>query len=233
MTDPMNDPTTDQIPTRPVGPHPTPEQLYAARHGQDEGSRALLRHAAGCAACSEEMARQEAFDQPEALPAAALEAAWERFGQEQPHSRTSRTPRTPSRTARWTPVLALAAALTACVLGLGLWMTRTEPQPGPADVERGAPVVPGLAADWHPSGLLAAPPAELTFPNPQGETRRVRVFDASQGYTWTSAPTEGGRVLFPEAERRRLKPGVEYFWTVLGGDEPNEGNAARSFRIRP
>jgi hypothetical protein len=227
MTDPI-------IPWRPVGPHPTPEQLYAARHGQDdrhgqnEKSRALLRHAAGCAACSEEMARQEAFDQPGALQAAALEAAWERFRQEP----DSRTPRMSQAPRRWTPILALAAALTACVLGLGLWMTRTGPQPGTADVERGAPGIPGLAADWQPSGLLDAPPAELTFPNPEGETRRVRVFDASQGYTWTSPPTDGGRIALPEAERRRLKPGVEYFWTVLGGDEPNEGNAARSFRIR-
>ncbi|HKI02768.1 MAG TPA: hypothetical protein VKK31_12390 [Thermoanaerobaculia bacterium] len=215
---------TDPIPMRPLGPHPTAEQLYHARGRQDEESKRLLRHAAGCALCSEEMARQEAFDQPEALPAAALEAAWERFGRE-PEARRGSPPRRGSSSRR-APLLALAAALTACVLGLGIWNAQRIPEPAePADTERGA-VMTG--AGWSPTGALNAPPAELTFPNPQGEPRRVRVFDASQGYTWTSEPTTGGRIAFPEAERQRLRPGVEYFWTVLDG---GEGAAARSFRI--
>jgi hypothetical protein len=209
---------TDPIPPRPSGPHPTPEQLYAARRGaHDAEAEQTLLHAAGCAQCSVEMARQEAFDGPEALPAAALEAAWERFGRE-PEARASH------HSLRRVPVLALAATLTACVLGLGLWVTRSGPEP--ADVERGAPVP---VADWQPSGILDSPPAEITFANPQGEPRRVRVFDAAQDYTWTSEPTTDGRVPFPEAERRRLRPGVEYFWTVLDG---GDGEAARSFRIR-
>lgn len=57
----------------------------------------------------------------------------------------------------------------------------------------------------------------------------MRVFDAAQDYTWTSEPMAGGRIPFPETERRRLRPGVEYFWTVLDG---GEGDAARSFRVR-
>lgn len=203
---------TDPIPPRPSGPHPTPEQLYLARSREDDESRRILRHAAGCAQCSVELARLEAFDAPEALPEGAVEAAWERFGGE-PQSRAPRRP----------PVLALAATLAACIVGLGLWMTTQAPRE--ADVERGAPVT---AADWQPSGVLDAPPAAFTFPAPESGTRRVRVFDAGQAYTWTSPPTEEGRVAFPETERRRLRAGVEYFWTVLGGEDTGP---ARSFRI--
>ena len=68
---------TELIPLRASGPHPTPDEIYRARHTPgDPNSERLLRHAAGCAECSAEMARQEAFDQPEPLSAAALDAAW-------------------------------------------------------------------------------------------------------------------------------------------------------------
>ncbi len=204
---------TDPIPPRPPGPHPTPEQLYLARGRQDEESKRILRHAAGCAQCSVELARQEAFDAPEALPKGDVEAAWERFGRESEPVR--------GRNRRG-PALALAATLAACAVGLGLWMTRQAPRE--AGVERGVAIV---AEDWQPSGVLDAPPAEFTFPAQDGSWR-VKVFDARQTYTWTSPPAEGGRVAFPETERRRLRAGVEYFWTVLGGDD---AGAARSFRI--
>jgi hypothetical protein len=39
-----------------------------------------------------------------------------------------------------------------------------------------------------------------------------------------------GRIAFPETERQRLRPGVQYFWTVVGG--AGEEPAAQSFRIR-
>lgn len=207
---------TDPIPMRPSGPHPTPEQLYLARGRQDEDAQRILRHAAGCAQCSVELARQEAFDAPAAMPAGDLEAAWERFGEE-PEAR-------PRRPAYRSPVFALAATLAVCIVGLGFWVTKPEHEA--VNVERG---VPAMAADWQPSGLLDAPPAVFTFPAPKDETRRVRVFDAAQDYTWTSQPTAGGRIVFPESERRRLRPGVRYFWTVLDGEE----DAARSFRVRP
>jgi hypothetical protein len=115
--------------------------------------------------------------------------------------------------------------LALCVAGVGLW--RAFRPPAVDDVTRnGGPVV----GTWSPEGSLAAPPPEFVFPDPGGEARRVTVFDAAQSYVWTSPPAVGGRVVFPEAERKRLQPGVEYFWTVLG----DEGTtAARSFRIRP
>lgn len=208
---------TDPIPMRPSGPHPTPEQLYLARGRQDEDAQRILRHAAGCAQCSVELARQEAFDAPAAMPAGDLEAAWERFGEE-PEAR-------PRRPAYRSPVFALAATLAVCIVGLGLLTTKLGLQD--ADVERGA--LSRGTVEGQPSGLLDAPPAVFTFPAPKDETRRVRVFDAAQDYTWTSQPTAGGRIVFPESERRRLRPGVRYFWTVLDGEE----DAARSFRVRP
>jgi len=209
---------TDPIPQRPPGPHPTSEELYRARRSPEgAGAARVLRHAAGCAVCSLELARQEAFDQPEPLPAGALDAAWERFGQGEPMIRpmTRRTPK------HRTPLLALAATLTLCALGLGIWVAQR-----PHDVERGGEEV---TAGWEPSGALNAPPAELVFSAPGGKPRRVKVFDAAQSYVWTSPPAPGGRVAFPEAERRRLRPGVEYFWTVL--DDDGEEGTTLSFWI--
>jgi hypothetical protein len=87
-----------------------------------------------------------------------------------------------------------------------------------------------VAGSWSPLGPLPTPPAELVFPAEDGEPRRVTVYDAAGAYRWTSEPAAGGRGPFPAAERRRLRPGVEYFWTVLDGDGMA---AARSFEIRP
>ncbi len=214
---------TEPIPLRPSGPHPAPEELYLARHAPgDPASERLLRHAAGCAQCSEELARQEAFDQPEPLPAAALDAAWHAWR----NSGRVKPAQAPvlRRPSRWSPALALAAVLTACVLGLGIWIVQRNLQE--ADVERGGQET---AVTWSPSGVLKAPPAEFSLPGPNDKPRRVKVFDAAQSYTWTSEPTVTGRVVFPPEEQRRLRPGVEYFWTVLGG--PEEGTATPSFKI--
>ena len=211
----MNEP----IPARAPGPHPTPEQLYAARRGpRTAEAERHLAHAAACALCSEELLRQEAFDAPAPLAAQDLEAAWARFGGQPARHR----PR--HRSPFLAPAL-LAAMLALSVLGLGLW--RASRPPAPQDVIRsGGP----LAGTWSPEGTLAAPPQEFLFPDPGGEPRRVTVFDATQTYAWTSPPTTGGRVPFPAAERKRLQPGVEYLWTVLG----DEGTTpARSFKVRP
>jgi hypothetical protein len=209
----------DLIPQRAPGPHPTPEQLYRARRGpQSAEDERWLAHAAVCALCSEELVHQEAFDAPEPVSPAKLEDAWARFGKAPEARRPA-----PSRR---TPALALAATLAAAVLGLFLWKGLPGPEePGTAGVTRGGSEVAG---DWRPAGVLAVPPAEIVFPAPSEEPRRVRVFDAAGSYSWTSGPVSGGRVPFPEAERQRLRPGVEYFWTVLGED----GGTARSFHIQ-
>ncbi len=228
----------ESIPPRASGPHPTPDEIYRARQAPDDpASQPLLRHAAGCALCSSEMARQEAFDQPEPLAAADLDEAWQRFRRgEQPTPATPLVPgrearRNPRqdgrRPARWTPALALAATLTFCVLGLGSWLLQRPPQ-GAVEVERGGGREPAVFAE-STSVLLKEPPALFTFAAPGDEPRRVKVFDAAQTYQWTSAPTLTGKVALPPAEQARLKPGVEYFWTVVGGT--GEETAARSFRI--
>ncbi|HSF44259.1 MAG TPA: hypothetical protein VLT87_31010 [Thermoanaerobaculia bacterium] len=207
----------DRIPEIAPGPHPTPEQLYRAHRGpRSADNERWLAHAAVCATCSEELAHLEAFDAPEPVSEAKLEEAWARFGKA-PEARRPAP-------LRRTPALALAAALAAAVLALFLWKGM------PEETERAGAVRGGSEAvgDWQPAGVVAAPPSELVFPAPSGEPRRVRVFDAAGTYSWTSEPATGGRVPFPEAERQRLRPGVEYFWTVLGED----GGAARSFRIQ-
>lgn len=217
----------DRIPGRAPGPHPTPEQLYAARRGpRSEEAERLLAHAAACARCSEELLRQEAFDAPEPMTAGDLEAAWARFGEPQEAHR----PRTPRRLPVPALGLALAAALALCVVGLGIWRATLPPRPD--DVTRsGGPT----AGTWSPEGVVAAPPAEFVFSNPGGGPRRVTLFDVDQSYVWTSPTVVGGSVPFPEAERKRLKPGVEYLWTVVGDEGPaDEGTApAKSFRIQP
>jgi hypothetical protein len=217
---------TEPIPLRASGPHPTPGELYRARQAPDDpGSERMLRHATGCALCSAELARQEAFDQPERLPAAALDAAWRRFSQGEPAAPAA--PTVIRRQTRWTPALALAATLTACVLGLGIWTIQRGHQE--SDVERGGGGEAAVTAGWSPSGLLKAPPAAFSFPGPGDGPRRVKVFDATQSYAWTSEPTVGVRIAFPPAEQRRIKPGIQYFWTVVGGS--GEGTATQSFRI--
>jgi hypothetical protein len=207
----MNEP----IPARAPGPHPTAEQLYAARRGpRTAEAERHLAHAAACALCSEELLRQEAFDAPEPMREQDLEAAWARFGK----------PPADRRSRQRSPLLALAAALAFTVLGLGVW--KASHPPAPDDVTRSGGPATGT---WSPEGILAAPPEEFVFPDPGGEPRRVTVYDATQSYVWTSPPA-AGRAPFPESERRRLQPGVEYLWTVLG----DEGSApARSFQIRP
>jgi len=205
---------TERIPGRSPGPHPAPEQLYAARRGpRTAEAERHLAHAALCAVCSEEMVRQETFDNPEPVSPRALEEAWDRFGSSAPAQQPSRAG----------PAFALAATLAACAAGLGLWLNRT---PVPDDVTRGGVETAGA---WQPGGTLDAPPAELVFPAPDGAPRRVMVFDGERSYSWTSPPTAGGRVILPEAERRKLRPGVEYYWMVVGDES---GEAARSFRIR-
>jgi hypothetical protein len=204
---------TERIPARSPGPHPTPEQLYAARRGpRTAEAERHLAHAALCAVCSEELVRQEAFDDPEPVSPRALEEAWGRFGRSAPVRRPSRTG----------PALALAATLAACAAGLGVWMTNRAPIP--EDVTRGEET----AGAWQPTGALDAPPVSFVFPGPDATPRRVLVFDGERSYSWTSPPAAGGRIAFPEAERQKLRPGVEYFWTVVG----NGDQAARSFRIR-
>jgi hypothetical protein len=206
---------TERIPARSPGPHPTPEQLYTARRGpRTTEAERHLAHAALCAVCSEEMLRQEAFDEPEPVSRGKLEEEWARFGRGIPTRRPSRTG----------PALALAATLAACAAGLGMWMTNRAPVP--EDVTRGGEEE--TAGAWQPTGTLDAPPADFVFPPSNGAPRRVMVFDGERSYSWTSPPATSGRIAFPEAERRKLRPGIEYFWTVVG----NGDQAARSFRIR-
>lgn len=230
---------TDPTPRRPSGPHPSAEELYRASQGpRGADAEWVLAHAATCAACSEELLRLEAFDRPQPLPAAKLEAEWERFRQavetpvaETPTAETLtwRAPRVEPRRRRFLepPVLALAATLAACALGLALWWTaRPEVTPAPTqeDTLRGGQAEED---DFSPSGTLAVPPEKFLFPAEDGAPRRVLLFEANGSHRWTSQPTVGGEVQFPEEERAKLQPGVQYLWTVLDGPT----TIASSFRI--
>ena len=230
--------TDAALPPRPRGPHPTPEQLYKARRGpRTAEDERCLAHAAVCAACSEELLRQEAFDDPEPVSPGSLAAAWERFGK--PEARRPKAPVIPitrnfpvaqparnSRPALRRAGLFLAAALVVGTVGLGIWQRSQPLSHNAMAVQRGGGAPAG---DWQPAGLLDAPPAEIVFPAPpEGESRRILVFDGPRTYTWTSPPTADGRVPFPEAERKKLKRGVDYFWTVVEED----GAAAPAFRLR-
>ncbi len=238
---------TDPTPCRPPGPHPSAEELYRARQEARQGPRsaeteAVLAHAMACAACSEELLRQEAFDQPQPLSAAKLTGEWERF--QQALQREAAAPDAPAlrpaarqvvpfrrRPLLRRPAFALAAALAAVVLGLAVWVA-LQPGPGsqgldPEDELRGGKPATG---EFSPAGTLDAPPAEFVFPAPDALPRRVLLFDPAGTYRWTSEPAAGGRVSLPESERQQLHPGVEYFWTVLADDG---GSPAQSFEIQP
>lgn len=241
--------TDNTLAARPPGPHPTPEQLYRARRGpRTSEAERWLAHAAACAVCTEELLRQEAFDAPQPVSPDGLAAAWERFGDERhaplaplaplapviPINRLSPVVQPPGRPAGFSrhgrgarAGMAFAAALVTAVVGLGVWNHAQAPQPATGSPLRGAAEPAGT---WQPSGRLDTPPLEFLFPAPAdgGEPRRVKVFDASRSYSWTSPPTAGGWVAFPEAERKKLRPDVDYFWTLVD----QEDAAARSFRLR-
>ncbi len=209
----------------PPGPHPTPEELYRARHeAPSPETEAWLAHAALCAECSAELLRQEAFDHPEPLPAAQLDAAWERF--------TGRSPRAAVRPwRRWSRSgLALAATLTAVFVG---WLAYRAQQPiatSVGDGVRSGTTVPSAEA-WAPVGTIDGPPRELRFPNAGRAALRVALFDAARSYAWTSEETRDDHVALPPAEQGRLQPGVEYYWTLLGAAAGD--SAAQSFVIAP
>ena len=225
------------LPPLPPGPHPTSDELYRAQHGP-RGSEAerVLAHAASCAWCSEELARLEAFDQPEELTSKELAAAWARFEsrparpEEAPAAAPEMAPVVPFRPRRNRTWLALAASLAVAAVGLSVWLA-TRPVAPDGEVVRGGTPLPRQAAAWAPNGTLAEAPREFQFPPaPNGQAQQVMVFDAERRYQWTSPLASEGRVSFPEAERAQLQPGTTYFWTVLGGGQEA---AARSFEVAP
>lgn len=220
----------DRLPSAPSGPHLAPDELYRAQNEpRSPRGEAVLAHAALCATCSEELLRQEAFDHPEPLTERKLEEAWARF-QRGGTAPSSAAPR------RWRPALMLAATLAAAVLGLSLWRFRAQPATpvpiaGPAvETTRGG-TEPALA--WTPNGTIAAPPNEFVFA-PDGDTLlRVTVFDEKRSYSWTSESSATGHVPFPREERAKLRPGVDYYWTVLTEQATPSDETARNFRIAP
>ena len=121
------------LPASPEGPHPSPESLLAARRGPRSAAvERVLRHAASCADCAAEMARLDAFESPEPLAPAALEAAWRRFETGPPAPRSLNADPTPSLWQRFlaalTPqssggrlVLGIATAALVGTLGLAVW----------------------------------------------------------------------------------------------------------------
>jgi hypothetical protein len=218
----MVDPVDPIVPLGPSGPHPEPEQLYRARPGpRTAEAERWLAHATTCAACAEELLRQEAFDAPEPVSSRRVAAAWERFGESEAAQRQE-----PARRAAGPRAgLALVAILAAVLLGLGVW-TRLHPSAAEQGALRGAAEPAGA---WFPAGVLSAAPAEIVFPVPAGETRRVLVFSFDRSYTWKSPPSRDGHVAFPAAERLRLRKGVDYYWSVV---EDEDGTAARKFRLQ-
>jgi hypothetical protein len=189
-------------PERPSGPHPAAESLLRAQRApKDPVSRAVLDHAALCAACSEELAAIEAFTprpDPFGSEARRANAAWARF---------SGAPA--ARRSRFLPALAMAAAVCLAA-AVALLLPHRE-----TDGPRGGAT---SAMAFFPSGEISAPPAEFRFPRSGNAMPRVSVFDAERRYTWTSEPSPpGAPIAYPETERAKLRPGTTYTWVVLGG----------------
>ena len=202
---------------RPSGPHPDAESLLRAyRAPSDPVSRDVLRHAALCAACSEELAAIEAFAaRPPDLfgtQARRARAAWAKF---------SGTPAPRRPTFGLVPGFAMAVAVCLAVALVTLLPRRQ------ADVQRGSVTPQGAL---FPSGEISAPPPEFRFPRSGDASVRVSVFDAERRYVWTSVPSPPGEpVAFPETERAKLRPGTTYTWIVLGDGSPLP---AQTFEIR-
>lgn len=204
------------IPKGAPTPHPSNEALLqAARDRESLRSREVLDHVALCASCSEELVHAEAFLSPAPVSRRALDERWAEF-QGAPRARRWSSP-----VPRW----ALAAAAVVLVaVAVPVWRSLA---PGP-DAERGRPSS-GAARLASPTGLLSEAPSEFVVEGAGGAPLTVTLSDAAGGYRWTSPPTSGGRVPFPEEERARLAPG-DYVWTVVGG---RETVPAATFRLEP
>ena len=203
--------------------HPSPEALFeAAAGGGDAAARSeIQRHAAVCSDCSAELAHLEAFRTPAPVRRSELDAAWGRFQT----GRTGLQAGRKGRVARRSPIWVLAAA--ALAIGVAIPILRRGVRVAtPPETERGAPNGVELVS---PRGDLPAPPAEFVFRGPSHPVR-VTVFDSSRTFDWTSVAASGGRVAFPESERRRLEEGRSYLWTIVGTDGPAP---VATFRIAP
>lgn len=238
------------LPAKPEGPHPSPEALLAARRGPRSAAvERVLRHAASCADCAAEMARLDAFDAPEPLAPAALEAAWRRFetGPPTPRTRPLEPPVSlwqrflaalDPRSSGGRLVLGLATAALLGTLGLSVWRAQqavpsagaTPPLPLPpppiSDPTRGGELgVHPLA----PLGLIAAPPSELRFENPEGLAVRIQIVSDTGDIVWTSDETSESRLTIPAEPRKALRAGTVYSWTILLND--GRQTAAETFRL--
>jgi hypothetical protein len=275
--------TEPKIPPRPIGPHPTAEQLYLAVAAERSGAcspadEEVFAHAASCADCSAEIAHLEAFEQPEPVAPMALDAAWQRFrqranptaadaeraGRVQPSARPRQATIVPFPTPSSRPVATsspwrytgwAAAATLAVGLSLGFFLgtstvqtitpipvapgpqiaSHTSPTPGAppggatpeiSDTQRGG--TPLTTGEVAPTGRLDRAPTEIRFANPDHEPKRVLLFATEPPYQWQSPETIAERIEIPAAERAKLKPGVDYFWSVLDAEGES---AAQTFRL--
>ncbi len=133
-----------------------------------------------------------------------------------------------------------AAAMLVVGLSLGFFLGTSSvqtggPQPGSiaepagADVQRGGTSPSPSAEDLSPTGRLDRAPTEIRFANPDHEPKRVLLFATDPPYQWQSPETTAERIEIPATERAKLKPGVDYFWSVLDAEGES---AAQTFRLR-
>ncbi|HEV7671535.1 MAG TPA: hypothetical protein VGS22_23700 [Thermoanaerobaculia bacterium] len=92
---------------------------------------------------------------------------------------------------------------------------------------RGGPAE--TAGEVAPTGRLDRAPTEIRFANPGHDPKRVLLFATDPPYQWQSPETTAERIELPAAERAKLKPGVDYFWSVLDAEGES---AAQTFRLR-
>lgn len=152
----------------------------------------------------------------------------------------------PWRRAAWA-----AAAMLVLGLGFGFFLgTSTvqtfDPAPGAAaspspalppagpaepglDGTRGGPPPAAGSGEVAPTGPLDRVPSEIRFANPGHEPKRILLFATDPPYQWQSPETTAERIEIPADERAKLKPGVDYFWSVLDAEGES---AAQSFRLR-
>ncbi len=158
-----------------------------------------------------------------------------------PAARPAPAVRRPWRLAGW-------AAAATLVLGLGLgfflgtssvvpYGTPAASPPPPAeetvqpvpDGPRGGALPATAPGEVAPTGPLDQVPAEIRFANPDHEPKRILLFATDPPYQWQSPETTAEVIELPAAERAKLKPGVDYFWSVLDAEGES---AAQSFRLR-
>ena len=212
------------------------DAAFAATPTAEE--RALLAHAAGCAACGSELELAGVFNAPARSAEEASEIAWveSRIDLAAARGESSSTPATLARVlpmrrkerpATAQPAWAKLAAAALLLVGIGVtlrwsspWTPPALPDAPPTDVVRG-----GAFALESPIGELGTAPSRFDWQSVPGATRyTVEIRDVAGDLVASAEAAESALEIAPDLAAK-LESRVAYSWTVVARDAAGSGIA--------